>query len=88
VPVRNLVAPLLVFLLAWIIRLLPRLNFLLVRNELMSFVKFSGNCNFDILYSKPACHVVPKAFSMSKNTAAVDILLLKFMVIWSVSLIH
>jgi hypothetical protein len=29
-----------------------------------------------------------KAFSISKNTAAVDILLLKFRVTWSTSLIH
>jgi hypothetical protein len=29
-----------------------------------------------------------KAFSMSKNTAAIDILLLKLRVMWSVSLIH
>jgi hypothetical protein len=64
------------------------LNFLLVRYKLMSFIKFVGNCNFDILYGRPECHVVSKAFSMSKNTAAVDILLLKFRVIWSVSLMH
>jgi hypothetical protein len=32
--------------------------------------------------------VISKAFSMSNNTAAVDILLLKLRVTWSVSLIH
>jgi hypothetical protein len=32
--------------------------------------------------------VVSKAFSMSKNTAAVDILLLKLRVTWSVGLIR
>jgi hypothetical protein len=36
------------------------------------------NYNSDSLYSRPGCHVVSKAFSMSKNTAAVDILILKF----------
>jgi hypothetical protein len=36
------------------------------------------NCNVDNLYSKPKCHVVSKAFSISKNTAGVDVLLLKF----------
>jgi hypothetical protein len=30
------------------------------------------------LYSRPGYHVVSKAFSISKNTAAVNILLLKF----------
>jgi hypothetical protein len=34
------------------------------------------------------CPVVSKAFSVSKNAAAVDILLLKFNVTWSVSLVH
>jgi hypothetical protein len=37
-----------------------------------------GNCSLDNLYSKPR----------SKNTAAVDMLLLKFNVKWSVSFIH
>jgi hypothetical protein len=32
--------------------------------------------------------VVSKAFSMSKNTVAIDILLFKFRVTWSVSLIN
>jgi hypothetical protein len=57
------------------------LNFLFDSYELMSLIKFTGNCNFDNLYSKPGCHVVSKAFSTSKNTAAVDILLLKFRVL-------
>jgi len=51
-------------------------------------IKFTGTFNFDNLCSKPGCHVESKAFSMSKNNAAVDIFLLKFKVIWSVSLIH
>jgi hypothetical protein len=37
--------------------------------------------------SKPACHVVLKAFLISKNTAAIDILLIKLGVTWSASLI-
>jgi hypothetical protein len=39
------------------------------RKELMSFIKLVENSNLDNLYSKPECHVVSKAFSMSKNTA-------------------
>jgi hypothetical protein len=64
------------------------LNFRRERNELMSLIKLVGNSSSDNLYSKPGCHVVSKAFSISKNTAAVDILLLKLSVTWSVSLIH
>jgi hypothetical protein len=52
------------------------LKFLLVRNELISFIKFADTCNLDSLYSKPGSHVVSKTFSISKNTAAVDIILL------------
>jgi hypothetical protein len=58
------------------------------RKELMSLIKLVENSNLDNLYTKPRCHVVSKAFSMFKNTAAVDILLLKLRVTWSVSLIH
>jgi hypothetical protein len=56
------------------------LNFLLDRFESISLIKLVENYNFDNLYSKPMCHVVSKAFSMSNNTAAVDILL-KFRVV-------
>jgi hypothetical protein len=41
----------------------------------MSLVEKS---NSDNLYSKPECHVVSKAFQISKNTAPVDILFFKF----------
>jgi hypothetical protein len=58
------------------------------RKEVMSLIKLVENSNLDNLHIKPECHVVSKAFSMSKDTAAVDILLLKFRVTWSVSLIH
>jgi hypothetical protein len=42
----------------------------------------------DSVCSKPECHVVSEAFTMSKNTAAIDILLLKLRVMWSVSLMY
>jgi hypothetical protein len=64
------------------------LNLRCERKELMSLIKLVECSNFDNIYSKPECNVVSKAFSMSKNTAAVDILLLKLRVTWSVSLIH
>jgi hypothetical protein len=53
------------------------LNFLLVKKEVISLTRLVKNCNSDSIYSRPGCHVVSKAFSMSKNTAAVDLLLLK-----------
>jgi hypothetical protein len=64
------------------------LNFLSEGKELMSSIKLIDNFSLDNLYSKPRCHVVSKAFSISKNTAAVDMLLLKYKFTWSVSLIH
>jgi hypothetical protein len=54
----------------------------------MSLFKLTEKSNFDNLYSKPVCHVVSRAFSISKNTAAEDMLLLKLRVTWSVILIH
>jgi hypothetical protein len=54
------------------------LNFLLVKKEAISLTRLVENYNSDSLYSRPGCHVVPKAFSMSKNTAAIDTLLLNF----------
>jgi hypothetical protein len=64
------------------------LNFCCERKEPISLIRLVENFNFDYLYSRPECHVVSKAFSMSKNTAAVDILVLKLRAMWSVSLIH
>jgi hypothetical protein len=58
------------------------------RKELISLIKLVKNSNLDNLYNKPECRVVSKAFLISKNTAAVDILLFKLRVTWSVSLIH
>jgi hypothetical protein len=57
------------------------LNFLCERNEVISLIIIRSveNSIVDNLYSKPGCHNV---FSISKNTAAVDIFM------WSVSLIH
>jgi len=64
------------------------LNFLLERNELVSLIKLNEKCNSDSLCSKPGCHVVSDAFSISKKTAAANIFLLKFRVTWSVRLMH
>jgi hypothetical protein len=50
-------------------------------------IRLIENFISDNLYSKPRCHVISKAFSITKNTAAVDKLLLKIKVTWSVSLI-
>jgi hypothetical protein len=41
----------------------------------MSFINLVEKSIFDSLHSKPVCHVVSDAFSISKNTAAVDMLL-------------
>jgi len=64
------------------------LNILLEMNELKNLIKLGERCKSDSSYSKPGCHVVPNAFSTSKKTVVMDILLLKFMVTWSVSLMH
>jgi hypothetical protein len=63
-------------------------NFYCERKEPMSLIKPVASSNFDNIFSKPKCHVVSKAFSMPKDTASVDILLLKLRVTWSVGLIH
>jgi hypothetical protein len=57
-------------------------------NKLISLIRLIENFNVDNLYSKPKCHVVSKDFSISKTTSVVDMLLLKFKVTWSISLIH
>jgi hypothetical protein len=68
------------------------LNLHCERKEPMSLIKLVENSSLDnlqlLVYSEPECHVVSKAFSMSKNTAAVDILLSNLRVTWSSSLIH
>jgi hypothetical protein len=54
----------------------------------MNLTKLVENSNLDNLYRNPGCHVLLRIFSMSKNTAAIDMLLLKLRVTWSVSLMH
>jgi hypothetical protein len=54
-------------------------------NVIISLIKLSENSNLGSLYSKPVGHAVSTAFSISKNTAAVDILLSKLRVTWSAS---
>jgi hypothetical protein len=55
------------------------LNFLWDRYEPIRFTKLIESCNFDNLYNNPVCHFVSKAFCMSKNNAAVD--MIKFRVV-------
>jgi hypothetical protein len=62
------------------------LNFLWENIALICFIRLIEKLYSYSLYSKQTCHVLWNAFSISKNTAAVDILLLKFKVKWSVSL--
>jgi hypothetical protein len=61
-------------------------NFLWERKELISSIRLIKNVNSNNLYNKPRCHV-SKGFSISKNTAAVGMLLLKFNVTWFLNLI-
>jgi hypothetical protein len=63
------------------------LNFHYERNALIRLIKMVENSNLNNLYIKPGCLVVSKVFFISKNSAAVDILLLKLSITWSVSLI-
>jgi hypothetical protein len=58
------------------------LNFRCERNEIICFIKLVENSNLDNLHTsiKPGCHVVSETFSISKNTATVEILLLKLRV--------
>jgi hypothetical protein len=63
-------------------------NFLREIKELISLIRLIENFISDNLYSKLRCQVLSKSFSISKNTAAVYMSLLKFEVAWSVSLIH
>jgi hypothetical protein len=64
------------------------LNFLWERKELISLIRLIENFNLDNLYNKTRYHVLWTAFLISKNTVAVGMLLLKFAVTWSVSLIN
>jgi hypothetical protein len=51
------------------------LHFLLVRKERISLMKLVENYISDNSFCGPESQVVLKAFSMLKNTAAIDILL-------------
>jgi hypothetical protein len=50
-------------------------------------IKFMENLNLCNLYNKAGCHVVRvlKVIWISKNTAIIDMLLLKFKVAWSIN---
>jgi hypothetical protein len=65
------------------------LNVLWERKDLISMIKPVENANLDNFYSKAGCYVASMVFSISKNISAGDIrvLLLKFKVTGSVSLI-
>jgi hypothetical protein len=56
------------------------LNFNCEISLLINFIRRVEITNSGQFYSKPVCHVVSEAFSIFKNTVAVDILLLKFTV--------
>ena len=62
--------------------------FLSERKDLISLTVVTEKFNYSNLNNKPQWKVVQKAFPIYKNTAAVDKLLLKFNVTWSVSLMH
>jgi hypothetical protein len=85
---QNLGAPLLITLGVDISPSTETPTLVCERKELMSLIKLVENSNLDKIHSKPECHMLSKAFSISKNTAAVDIALLKLRVTWSVSLMH
>jgi hypothetical protein len=53
-------------------------NFPFENNELMNLMTLAEKFHLSSLYSKPGCHLVSKAFSVSNNTAAVNKLLMKF----------
>lgn len=72
--------PVCITLVADILPSTKTLNFLFEWKELISLIKLVKKCNFYNLYSKLGFHVVSEAFWISKNTAAVDILLFKFRV--------
>jgi hypothetical protein len=64
------------------------LNFPYKGKQFISLIMLVEKFNFDNLYSRAKCHLVSKAFSISKNTAVVDKLSLKFWIMGSVSLIY
>jgi hypothetical protein len=85
---RNFEAPLLCLPFPWQRYFTFYRNFELTFREkrLISLNRLAENSNLEIFYSKPGCHVVSKAFSISKSSAAMD--MLKLRVTWSLRLIH
>jgi hypothetical protein len=72
------VAPLLLYLFGvYISPSSEFLNLLCEINQQISLMRLVEDSIVDNLCSKPRCHKVLKAFSISKNTAAVDTLMLK-----------
>lgn len=64
------------------------LNFLSECKELISLIMLSEKFYFSNIHKKRGCHDISKAFSISKNTAAVERLYLKFKVTWALSRMH
>jgi hypothetical protein len=62
--------------------------FSLRTKKLRNLIRLIENFNLDNLYINPRCHILVKVLSISENTAAVDMSLLKFKVTGSISLIH
>jgi hypothetical protein len=63
-------------------------KFSVSEKEAISLMRLVNNTNSHNLYSRPERHVALKTTSISKNTAAINILLLKFRVIRFASLIY
>jgi hypothetical protein len=59
------------------------LNCLLVKKVAIHLMRLE-NCSSESLCSTPGCYAVSKSFSISKNRAYIDILLLKLRETWSV----
>jgi len=57
-------------------------------NELISFIMLAEKCNSESLCNRLEYQVLSKAFSISKKTAAVHVLLLKRRITWAASLIY
>jgi hypothetical protein len=84
---QKLLEPLLAFLWMQKFHLQLKIWIFFERKELISLIIFVSNFNLCNLYNKLGCQVVSKAFSISKNTAAIDIFL-EFKVTWPINLIH
>jgi hypothetical protein len=85
---RNFVAPLLVSLGVGILPSTETLNIFLRKKKLLSLFRLIENFNTENLHSNRGRNIVSKALSIFRNTAAIDMVLLKLNVMWFVSLIH